>query len=122
STRPALFIVSGVLRDLDYDERVCGFKGTQFLVRAGPNSDGRCDYRWIAHQEAIGSATMRGMKPIIRIDCRRIVDWDSFHSNFAEALSFPDYYGRNMNACIDCVSDMSATTIELILSGKFCGR
>lgn len=33
----------------------------------------------------------------------RIVDWDSFHDVFAEALGFPDFYGRNMNAWVDCL-------------------
>jgi hypothetical protein len=40
----------------------------------------------------------------IVIDCLRILDWTSFHSVFSEALGFPDYYGRNMNAWIDCLT------------------
>ena len=40
----------------------------------------------------------------ITIDCLRITDWDSFHSVFAETLGFPDYYGRNMDAWIDCLT------------------
>jgi hypothetical protein len=34
----------------------------------------------------------------------RIVDWESFHDVFDEALGFPGYYGRNMNAWIDCLT------------------
>jgi RNAse (barnase) inhibitor barstar len=41
---------------------------------------------------------------LIRIDTRRINDWDSFHTEFAKAFGFPDYYGRNMNAWIDCMT------------------
>ena len=41
---------------------------------------------------------------IVRIDTRRIRDWDTFHEVCAEALGFPSYYGRNMNAWIDCMS------------------
>jgi hypothetical protein len=41
---------------------------------------------------------------IVRIDGTKIHDWDTFHSAFAEALGFPDFYGRNMNAWIDCLS------------------
>lgn len=41
----------------------------------------------------------------VRIDCDRIADWQSFHAVFAAALSFPDYYGRNMDAWIDVMSD-----------------
>lgn len=38
------------------------------------------------------------------LDTRKIVDWESFHSVSAEAFGFPDFYGRNMNAFIDCLS------------------
>ena len=41
---------------------------------------------------------------VVRLDCSRITDWDSFHSAFAEAFGFPKFYGRNMNAWIDCLS------------------
>ena len=38
----------------------------------------------------------------VRIDCRALTDWETFHSVFAEKLGFPSYYGRNMNAWHDC--------------------
>lgn len=41
---------------------------------------------------------------IVRLDCDRIIDWDSFHTVFAEVFGFPAFYGRNMNAWIDCMS------------------
>ena len=41
---------------------------------------------------------------IVRIDTREITDWDTFHDVFAKAFGFPDYYGRNMNSWIDCLS------------------
>lgn len=40
----------------------------------------------------------------VRIDTRRILDEASFHSVFAEAFGFPDFYGRNMNAWVDCMT------------------
>jgi len=40
----------------------------------------------------------------IRIDCDKIQDWDSFHDIFAEKFGFPDFYGRNLDAWIDCMS------------------
>lgn len=40
-----------------------------------------------------------------RIDGRRLKDWDSFHDYFSSEFDFPDYYGRNMNAWNDCMSD-----------------
>jgi len=41
---------------------------------------------------------------IVRIDGRRIRDWGSFHAVFKEAMGFPDFYGANMDAWIDCMS------------------
>jgi len=40
---------------------------------------------------------------VVIIPTGRIVDWESFHDVFAESLGFPEYYGRNMNAWIDCL-------------------
>ena len=44
----------------------------------------------------------------VDIDCDRITDWDSFHAVFAAAFGFPDFYGRNMNAWIDCMTSLDA--------------
>lgn len=40
----------------------------------------------------------------VRIETNRITDWPSFHAEFRRALGFPDFYGANMNAWIDCMS------------------
>jgi RNAse (barnase) inhibitor barstar len=40
----------------------------------------------------------------VDIDTRTITDWDSFHSVFAATFGFTDFYGRNMNAWIDCLT------------------
>ena len=40
----------------------------------------------------------------VKIDCNKIHDWESFHDVFAENFGFPGFYGRNMNAWIDCMS------------------
>lgn len=42
---------------------------------------------------------------IVPIPAHRIVDRGSFHAVFREALGFPDFYGRNMDAWIDCLTD-----------------
>ena len=46
--------------------------------------------------------------PIVKVDTRRIMDWGTFHSVFAELFGFPDFYGRNMNAWIDCMTSLDA--------------
>ncbi|HEY3834620.1 MAG TPA: barstar family protein [Acidimicrobiia bacterium] len=46
--------------------------------------------------------------PCIRIDGSRLTDWESFHDTFAAELGFPSYYGRNMNAWIDCMTSLDS--------------
>ena len=46
--------------------------------------------------------------PFVRIDGNQITDWDSFHDVFARLLGFPVFYGRNMNAWIDCMTSLDA--------------
>lgn len=29
--------------------------------------------------------------------------WKQFHNQFSEVMGFPDFYGQNMNAWIDCM-------------------
>lgn len=35
---------------------------------------------------------------LVPIPTNQITDWPSFHEVFAEALGFPSFYGKNMNA------------------------
>lgn len=42
----------------------------------------------------------------VRIDADAITDAASFHAAFASAFGFPAFYGRNMDAWIDCMSDL----------------
>ncbi|MBW4474491.1 MAG: barstar family protein [Stenomitos rutilans HA7619-LM2] len=56
---------------------------------------------------------------LIRIDTNSIRDWQSFHQVFKKTFGFPDYYGANGNAWIDCMTyvddadlGMSHITVE----------
>lgn len=49
------------------------------------------------------------MGRIVSVDCRRIGDWNSFHDVFAEAFGFPPFYGRNLDAWIDCMTSLDQT-------------
>ncbi len=42
----------------------------------------------------------------IRLETGRITDASSFHRTFEELLGFPDHYGANMDAWIDCMSSL----------------
>ncbi len=46
------------------------------------------------------------MHIVVEIDTSKITDWDSFHDVFSACLGFPDFYGRNMNAWIDCMTSL----------------
>jgi RNAse (barnase) inhibitor barstar len=46
--------------------------------------------------------------PLVRIDGTRLQSWDAFHSAFASAFGFPDFYGRNMDAWIDCMTSLDS--------------
>ena len=42
--------------------------------------------------------------PRVSLDGSAITDWSAFHDQCAERLGFPTFYGRNMNAWIDCLT------------------
>jgi hypothetical protein len=42
--------------------------------------------------------------PIVEVPVSRISDWESFHDVLAETLGLPDFYGRNLDALIDCLT------------------
>jgi hypothetical protein len=50
---------------------------------------------------------------IVRIPTARIRDWDTFHQVFAELLGFPAFYGRNMDAWIDCMSSITDPSADM---------
>ena len=41
---------------------------------------------------------------IVRLNTEQITDWASFHLVCKEAFGFPEFYGANMDAWIDCMS------------------
>lgn len=49
------------------------------------------------------------------VDLSKVTGWDSFHDLFADAFGFPAYYGRNMDAWIDCMEDFAIEKDLLIL-------
>jgi RNAse (barnase) inhibitor barstar len=42
----------------------------------------------------------------VEVDAARIQDWDTLHAVFADAFGFPDFYGRNLDAWIDCMTHL----------------
>ena len=50
-----------------------------------------------------------------KIKGRKITDWKSFHTEFKKEMDFPEYYGENMNAWIDCVDELTEKQPTLLL-------
>ncbi|MEW6331762.1 MAG: barstar family protein [Pseudomonadota bacterium] len=55
----------------------------------------------------------------VTIDFTKIKDSNTFHSAFKERMGFPEFYGNNMDAWIDCMSyiddpdaGMSSVTVK----------
>jgi len=40
----------------------------------------------------------------VQLDGAALTDWDAFHTVSKKAFGFPDFYGRNMDAWVDCLS------------------
>lgn len=116
-----------------------GLDVDQLDVRSGPNHmtlrEGRhnferlgaCEARLKVHvlPEQARSQFKHEARPIaaressrmttVRIDGTKITDWPSFFDEFVLAFGFPDYFGRNMDAWIDCMTcldeEMSAVQV-----------
>ena len=43
---------------------------------------------------------------IVHVDGAKIKDWETFFDEFASAFGFPDFFGRNMDAWIDCMTNL----------------
>ncbi len=48
------------------------------------------------------------MKKVI-IDLSKIKDKETFHNVFDDIFGFPEYYGKNMDAWIDCMTTLDNT-------------
>ncbi len=47
------------------------------------------------------------------LDFSNITTKDDIHEYISKILSFPDYYGRNLDALYDCLTDMPECSIIL---------
>ena len=49
----------------------------------------------------------------VRIDASQILDAATFHSVFSRAFGFPKFYGRNMDAWVDCMTCLDDPASDL---------
>lgn len=63
------------------------------------------------------------MKKVI-LECDNLLQKEHAHSYLAQMLDFPDYYGKNLDALFDCLTELGECTIMLkgehILHRKDC--
>lgn len=49
---------------------------------------------------------MRQTDAVVVLDGSRLIGGENFHSEFAAVFGFPGFYGRNMDAWVDCMSSL----------------
>ena len=52
------------------------------------------------------------MKKVI-LDCEKLLDREQAHLYLAEMFDFPDYYGKNLDALFDCLTELGECTVIL---------
>jgi hypothetical protein len=59
---------------------------------------------------------------IIHIDARKLTDAAGLHAALTEALGFPATYGKNLDALIDCLSDLDKPATGMTKVHVFPGQ
>ena len=49
----------------------------------------------------------------LRIDCRQLTDRTAAHTYLQKVLPLPGYYGRNLDALYDCLTELPETVLVL---------
>lgn len=59
---------------------------------------------------------------IVNIDCAGITDARQLHEILARALTFPDWYGNNLDALYDCLTALGEETVITLCGTQSMGR
>lgn len=50
----------------------------------------------------------------VTIDCGGIATKEALHAHIAAVLEFPDWYGHNLDALMDCLTDLRDVTVTIV--------
>jgi hypothetical protein len=59
---------------------------------------------------------------LVVIPTKLITDWETFHDVFAGVLGFPSFYGRNMDAWIDCMTSADDPDAQMVARAVLPGE
>ncbi|MDD5922521.1 MAG: barstar family protein [Eubacteriales bacterium] len=48
---------------------------------------------------------------VIQIDLKTVSSPEELHTLLSDKLGFPEYYGKNLDALYDCLTDLSGTIV-----------
>ena len=57
----------------------------------------------------------------VTLDALRLQDKDEAHKYLRTALNFPDYYGENLDALHDCLTELDDVEVEFVNADKVSG-
>ena len=55
------------------------------------------------------------------LDALKLQDKEQAHKYLCEAMKFPDYYGGNLDALHDCLSELDDVQVEFVNTEKVSG-
>ena len=55
------------------------------------------------------------------LDALRLQHKEEAHKYLREALNFPDYYGENLDALHDCLTELDDVSVEFVNADKVSG-
>ena len=59
---------------------------------------------------------------IIIIDAEKLTYKTAAHEYLADSMSFPDYYGKNLDALADCLSELPKNTAVIFKNATNAGK